>query len=172
MYCVKCGEKFDDNLKYCPFCGTSIDALAPEPEDKGDALGSFPEVKNPFLRNYIYNPRKNKLDACLFTWNFPIYYICVFTVGSVVALLSQMFPLATIGIVGLVASVLFYLIKKGKIKAEKEKAVFLVVIMCWCFAAYLILFLYSFNLDDTDSRSNNLAYNLKKIMNVLNGGKV
>jgi hypothetical protein len=146
MYCVKCGEKFDDNLKYCPFCGTSIDAPTPEPENKGDALGPFPEVKirNNFLY-YLMHSRPVEINPMIFIWYFPIFFIFVFLVAIIFALLSVRFLSVIAGIIGIAALVLFKLIKNGKIKAKKPIAVILVVIVCICIAAYLFLFKYDFS---------------------------
>lgn len=142
MHCVKCGEKFADNLKYCPHCGTSIDTPAPEPENKGDTLGRFPGVRSPSL--WFLGVRTYSI-FWIINWYFPIFFICAFPAAMIFALFACRFLSLIPSAIGLALSLLFNSIKKGKIKAKKATAVILVVIIGACWGGYLELFKYDFS---------------------------
>ena len=47
MFCVECGEKLEDRMKFCPRCGTKVEQLAPAKEDNNNSNGNTITAEKP-----------------------------------------------------------------------------------------------------------------------------
>jgi hypothetical protein len=100
MICKKCGEKFSDNLRYCPNCNTNV----AEEVNEMESFGELPE------------DRKKKKFNSFYLW--PIISISIATVMGFFAFMGGRIFSGLCSVAAIVLCVFAILIRKGKIKGK------------------------------------------------------
>lgn len=128
MICKKCGEKFSDNLRYCPNCNTNVT----EEIDEIEAFGELPE------------DRKKKKWNSFYFW--PIISISLSAVLGLFAFLGGRLFAGLCSVAAIVLSVFAILIRKGIVKTKTVRfSVLLVMFSFLLILQYIAVFDFDIN---------------------------